>query len=105
MYKKTLELLVICIILVTSFGLLFADTAREIMERVDKNSRERNESIFSILKISTCRYGVKDQKVKCSVNPTVKTVESIAINDGPHQKDNKVLHLYLNHQLKKVWAC
>ena len=101
MYKKTLELLVICIILVTSFGLLFADTAREIMERVDKNSRERNESIFSILKISTCRYGVKDQKVKCSVTPTVKTVESIAINNGPHQKDNKSIAFILEPAAEK----
>ncbi len=67
----------------------YAKTGREIMERVDANLRERNDSVFSLLKLSTCKYGIKDKKVKCRQSPTVKVIESAAINTGINKKDNK----------------
>ena len=70
-------------------GACAAQTGRDIMEQVDANSRERSESVFSLLKISTCKYGIKDKKIKCKKPPTIKVIESLAINTGSDGKDTK----------------
>lgn len=70
-------------------GTCYAKTGRDIMERVDANSRERNESVFSLLKMSTCKYGIKNKKIRCTQSPTVKVIESVAINTGLNRKDTK----------------
>ena len=95
MIKKLRNFILLNLIFCVFSGTSFAKTAREIMEMVDANSRERNESVFSLLKISTCKYGIKDQKVKCSQAPTIKTIESVAINTGPSGKDNQSIAFIL----------
>ena len=70
-------------------GICYSKTGRDIMERVDANSRQRSEAVFSLLKMSTCKYGIKNKKVKCTQLPTIKVIESVAINTGLNQKDTK----------------
>ena len=61
----------------------FADTdlsAREIMERVDEESRKSTDSAFTRMKLTTCKYGKKDGKIKCAEKPRIKLVENAQIN-------------------------
>ena len=77
------------VLLILSIDLGLADSAKQIMGKVDENIRARNESVFTVLKLSTCKYGISENKIKCSKTPTIKQIESIAINTGPDGKDSK----------------
>ena len=59
-----------------------AQDARGIMERMDANSRAQNNSVFSIMQIATCKFGISGGKVKCAVKPTIKKIESASVNTG-----------------------
>ena len=48
---------------------VYAETdlsAREIMEKVDEESRKSSDSAFTRMKLTTCRYGLSGGKVKCA---------------------------------------
>ena len=83
------HVLVGTVFLFLSIDLVLADSAKQIMEKVDENVRARNESVFTLLKLSTCKYGISENKIKCSKTPTIKQIESISINTGPDGKDSK----------------
>jgi len=75
-----------------------ADTdlsAREIMERVDEESRKSTDSAFTRMKLTTCKYGKKDGKIKCAEKPRVKLVENAQINTGIDDKDTKSVAIIL----------
>jgi len=72
-----------------------AQDAREIMEKVDDGSRTQNDNAFSIIQISTCEFGIIGGKLKCTHKPTVKKLESAAINFGPEMKDSKSIAIIL----------
>ena len=93
MIKKPAFVLFFSVIIFSISETSYAKTAREIMESVDANSRQRNQSVFSLLKMSTCKYGIKNNKVKCSQSPTIKTIESVAVNTGTNGKDSKSIKL------------
>ena len=70
-------------------------SAREIMERVDEESRKSTDSAFTRMKLTTCKYGKKDGKVKCAEKPRVKLVENAQINTGIDDKDTKSVAIIL----------
>jgi len=72
-----------------------AQSARSVMERVDANAQSQNDSVFSALKISTCKFGISDSKVRCTARATVKSLESAAINTGPGGKDSQSIAFIL----------
>jgi hypothetical protein len=72
-----------------------AQDARAIMEKVDAASRAQNNSAFSIIQISTCKFGISGGKLKCSQKPTIKKLESASINLGPGGKDSKSIAIIL----------
>ncbi len=72
-----------------------AQSARAIMEKVDAASRAQNNSAFSVLQISTCKFGITGGKVKCTQRPTVKKIESASINTGPGGKDSRSIAIVL----------
>ena len=72
-----------------------AQSARSVMERVDANAQSQNNSVFSVLKISTCKFGISDGKVRCTARATVKSLESAAINTGPGGKDTQSIAFIL----------
>lgn len=67
----------------------FAQSARSIMDRVDNNSLDQNNSVFSVMKIATCKFGVSNGKIRCTARATVKSLESASINTGPGGKDSQ----------------
>ncbi len=72
-----------------------AQDPRGIMARVDTNTRSQNNSVFSVMKISTCKFGISDNKVRCTSRPTVKSLESASINTGPGGKDTQSIAFVL----------
>ena len=72
-----------------------AQDARAIMERMDANARAQNDSVFSILQIATCKYGISGGKVKCAAKPTIKKIESASVNTGAGGRDSKAIAFIL----------
>lgn len=81
------SLLAVSSVLIPSVG--FAQSARSIMERVDANALSQNNSVFSIMKIATCKFGISDGKIRCTARATVKSLESASITTGPGGKDSQ----------------
>ena len=83
---------------------VYAETdlsAREIMEKVDEESRKSTESAFTRMKLTTCKYGKRDGKVKCAEKARVKLVESAQINTGEDNKDSKSIAIILEPASEK----
>ena len=84
LFKKTALYL---FVLLMSVGAAQAQSARDIMIMVDERTRQQNDSSFTLLRISTCKYGLKGSKVKCTKKPVVKKLESASITVGQKGKD------------------
>lgn len=80
-------------VIIPTFGL--AQSARSIMDRVDDNSLSQTNSVFSVMKIATCKFGVSNGKIRCTARATVKSLESASINVGPSGKDSKSIAFIL----------
>ena len=76
-------------ITLTSVASVQAQSAKEIMIIVDERTRQQNDSSFTILRISTCKYGLKGSKVKCTKKPVIKKLESASITVGQNRKDTQ----------------
>ena len=72
-----------------------AQSARSIMERVDANALSQNNSVFSIMKISTCKFGISGGKIRCTARATVKSLESASINTGAGGRDSQSIAFIL----------
>lgn len=87
------SLLALASVLIPSVGV--AQSARSIMDRVDSNALSQNNSVFSIMKIATCKFGISDGKVRCTARATVKSLESASINTGAGGKDSQSIAFIL----------
>ena len=81
--KKALYLFIILMFA----GAAQAQSAKDIMIMVDERTRQQNDSSFTLLRISTCKFGLKGSKVKCTKKPVVKKLESASITVGQNGKD------------------
>jgi len=96
MNKVTLFAPVIAAILLSAAPIsVLAMDGRELAQKVDENSKLTTESAFNRFKLSTCKYGVKDKKLKCVEKPRVKLVESVQMNTGKNKEDTKSLAILL----------
>lgn len=41
----------------------------EIMERVEESQRATSDSAFNRMQLSTCRFGIKDNRITCAERP------------------------------------
>ncbi len=100
--KLPLVLLSICLAFVSPNIIAETDlSAREIMERVDEESRKSTESAFTRMKLTSCKYGIVDKKRRCKENPRIKLVESAQINTGEGNKDTKSIAIILEPASEK----
>ena len=100
----SLLVIVFSVVLSLSSVQIYAETdlsAREIMEKVDEESRKSTESAFTRMKLTTCKYGKRDGKVKCAEKARVKLVESAQINTGENNKDSKSIAIILEPASEK----
>ena len=61
----------------------------EIMERVEESQRATSDSAFNRMQLSTCRFGIKDNRITCAERPRIKSLESVGKNYGEDGKDTK----------------
>ena len=87
------SLLAVASVLIPSMGV--AQSARSIMDRVDANALSQNNSVFSIMKIATCKFGISGGKIRCTARATVKSLESASINTGAGRKDSQSIAFIL----------
>jgi hypothetical protein len=100
--KLFIVLISFCMALVSSYSIAETDlSAREIMERVDEESRKSTDSAFTRMKLTTCKYGKKDGKIKCAEKPRIKLVENAQINTGEDNKDTKSVAIILEPASEK----
>ena len=100
----SLLVIVLSVFLSLSSLQVYAETdlsAREIMEKVDEESRKSSDSAFTRMKLTTCRYGLSGGKVKCAEKARVKLVESAQINTGKDNKDSKSIAIILEPSSEK----
>ena len=100
----SLLVIVLSVFLSLSSLQVYAETdlsAREIMEKVDEESRTSSESAFTRMKLTTCKYGLSGEKVKCVETARVKLVESAQINTGKDNKDSKSIAIILEPSSEK----
>ena len=68
---------------------------REIMQKVDDNQRLVSDSAFNRMQLSTCRFGIKDNRITCAEKPRVKSLESVGKNYGEAREDSKSISIVL----------
>jgi len=76
-------------------------SALEIVQKMDDERRASTESAFNRMKLTTCKYGVKNGKLKCVEKPRVKLMESAQINTGEDNKDSKSIAIILQPASEK----
>jgi len=86
---------VITLLAITLSNAAWALDGREIAVKVDEASKLSTESAFSRFKLSTCKYGIKDKKLKCVEKPRIKAIESVSINTGENGDDTKSLAIVI----------
>ena len=102
--NSPLLVVALSIFFIFSVSNVYAETdlsAREIMEKVDEESRKSTASAFTRMKLTTCKYGKRDGKVKCAEKARVKLVESAQINTGENNKDSKSIAIILEPASEK----
>ncbi len=70
-------------------------SGREIMERVEDYQRTTSDSAFNKMQLSTCRFGLKDNRITCAERPRVMSLESVSKNYGSEGKDTKSVTIVL----------
>ncbi len=67
----------------------------EIMREVEENQRATTDSSFNRMQLSTCRFGVSDNRITCAERPRVKALESVGKNYGPEGLDSRSVTIVL----------
>ena len=72
-----------------------AETAREIMEKMDNTQRLSQDSSLTKSQLSSCKYVIKDKRLTCNEKPRVKLMESVSTFHGETKKDSKSVSIIL----------
>ena len=68
---------------------------REIMEQVEEYQRATSDSTLNRMQLSTCRFGVSENRITCAERPRVKALESVGKNYGPEGLDSRAVTIVL----------
>ncbi len=93
--KKSLNYLILTSSLVLTSSTGFAMSAAEIMEKVDTQQRETNDSTYSKNRLSTCKFAIKEKRPICTEKPRLKVIETTQKQYGPEKKDGKSVSIVL----------
>ena len=67
----------------------------EIMRQVEEFQRATSDSAFNRMQLSTCRFGVSENRITCAERPRVKALESVGKNYGPEGLDSRSVTIVL----------
>lgn len=65
--------------------------AKSIMKRVDDEARATTDNAYSLIKLTSCKFGIKNGNIKCIEKPRIKVFESIQSHVGEKYLGNKSL--------------
>jgi hypothetical protein len=102
--KSTLLTIALGTFLILQAPIVYAEnnlSARDIMERVDVESRKSTDSAFTRMKLTTCKYGLSGGKVKCAEKARIKLIENAQINTGEGSQDTKSIAIILKPASEK----
>ena len=88
-------LLTLAIASMTPLANAESQSAREIMEEMDRVQRTSQSSMVSKSHLSSCKYAIKDKKLACTEKPRVKVMESVNYQYGKDNKDSKGISIVL----------
>ncbi|MDX2471080.1 MAG: outer membrane lipoprotein-sorting protein [SAR324 cluster bacterium] len=74
---------------------LQAQTAAEVMKKVDVQAKATSNSSFSIMSLSSCKFAKKGKRISCTEKPRVKKMENAQINTGKGNLDSKSIAILL----------
>lgn len=66
-----------------------------IMERMEDNQRATSNSALSRMQLSTCRFGVVDNRITCAERARVKSLESVGKGYGEGLRDTRSVTITL----------
>lgn len=72
-----------------------AQSAREIMERVDAQQREVAHETLTLSRLSSCEFSRSESGVVCTETPRVKVLESYSRQQGAEFKDSQSISIIL----------
>tara|TARA_B110001469_G_scaffold75866_1_gene71956 strand:- start:1333 stop:2172 length:840 start_codon:yes stop_codon:yes gene_type:complete len=70
-------------------------TARELVQKMNDNQLQTTDASFHLMQLTSCKYGIKNGKLKCVEKPRIKVIESAQMNMGPHNKDSQSITIIL----------
>ena len=68
-----------------------AEPVEQVMEKFDKVVRDSFHSSVSQLKLTTCKYRIQNDAMKCSEKPREVLVEMVQKDYGPRMRDSRTL--------------
>ncbi|NJM17069.1 MAG: outer membrane lipoprotein-sorting protein, partial [Bacteroidales bacterium] len=74
---------------------LSAQSAREIMVRFDKESKEASYSLIQEMKLSTFKYVVQQGKIRPAEKPRINVLEIVAKDVGIDNKDTRSVSIVM----------
>lgn len=74
---------------------------RTILEKMSDFQRSVTDSAFVKSRLSSCQYGIKDNKITCVETPREKLLEAVGINDGRDKKDTKAVTIVVEPASEK----
>jgi hypothetical protein len=96
-----LKSIVILLVLTLSSVTVFAINGRDIMEKLDKISRDSSRSMLQKTSLTTCKYSQKNKKMACTEKPRIKVMESVQKDVGNDFKDSKSVSILLKPMSEK----
>jgi hypothetical protein len=101
MKSLNLKSIVILLILTMLSLNIYANNGKNIMEKVDKISRESSRSMLQKTSLTTCKYSQKNKKMTCAEKPRIKVMESVQKDVGDDFKDSKSVSILLKPMSEK----
>lgn len=70
-------------------------SARQIVDKADELQRQVADSTLTKSRLSSCKFGTRNNKLTCVENPRVKVLESVSVQTGQHKKDAQSISILL----------
>jgi hypothetical protein len=86
-----LKAIPVCICCLAASTAVRAEDVQQIMEKFDKVTRESFKTAISQIKLTTCKYRVQDDGMKCTERPREVIVESVQKDYGARFRDSRTL--------------
>ncbi len=89
--KSIVGTVVLLSVLLAAPAVAGAEDVQQIMQKFDKVTRDSYTSALFHMKLSTCKYRLQNETIKCSEKPREVSVEMVQKDYGPAMRDSRIL--------------